>query len=41
MPVWGGAFMRTSAVGGSEEAVQDRIKGLVDYLETLQEKRPQ
>ena len=40
MPVWGDAF-KQSAVGGSDEAVQARIKSLVDYLETLQEKRPQ
>jgi mono/diheme cytochrome c family protein len=40
MPVWGDAF-KASAVGGSEEAVKGRIQGLVDYLETLQEKRPQ
>ena len=40
MPVWGDAF-KPSAVGGSDEAVKARIKSLVDYLETLQEKRPQ
>ena len=37
MPVWGDAF-KPSSVGGSEDAVKGRIKALVDYLETLQQK---
>jgi mono/diheme cytochrome c family protein len=37
MPVWGDAF-KASRLGSSEESVQARIKALVDYLETLQER---
>jgi mono/diheme cytochrome c family protein len=37
MPVWGDAFRNTSD-RYNEEAVKTRIKALVDYLETLQEK---
>ena len=40
MPVWGDAF-KASRLGSSEESVQARIKALVDYLETLQERRAQ
>jgi hypothetical protein len=35
MPVWGDAFRR-SVEGGSEEKVQERIKAIVRYLESLQ-----
>ncbi len=38
MPAWGNAFKESSAVGGSEEVVRDRIQALVDYLGTLQQK---
>jgi mono/diheme cytochrome c family protein len=38
MPAWGDAFKASSAVGGSEEVVRDRIQALVDYLGTLQQK---
>ena len=40
MPVWGDAF-KQSRLGSSEESVQARIKALVEYLETLQERRAQ
>jgi mono/diheme cytochrome c family protein len=40
MPVWGDAF-RASRTGNSEEAVQARIKALVEYLKFLQERRAQ
>jgi mono/diheme cytochrome c family protein len=37
MPVWGDAF-RQSAESDSEDAVKARIKGIVQYLESLQVK---
>ena len=37
MPVWGDAFKGASE-GYSEKAVKERIKALVDYLETIQVK---
>ena len=40
MPVWGDAF-RASREGSSEEAVQARIKALVDHLERIQERPAQ
>ena len=40
MPVWGDAF-KTSRVGSSEEAVQARIKALVEHLERIQERPAQ
>ena len=40
MPVWGDAF-KASRVGSSEEAVQARIKALVEYLERIQERPAQ
>jgi hypothetical protein len=36
MPVWGKAFMPAS--GRSEQEVDQRIKNLVRYLESMQEK---
>jgi mono/diheme cytochrome c family protein len=35
MPIWGDAFKRTSE-GYSEEKVQERIKGLVEHLRSIQ-----
>jgi len=40
MPVWGDAF-RASRVESSEEAVQARIKALVEHLERIQERPAQ
>ncbi len=40
MPVWGDAF-KASRVGSSEEAVQARIKALVEHLERIQERPAQ
>jgi mono/diheme cytochrome c family protein len=40
MPVWGDAF-KASRLGSSEESVQARIRALVEYLEHIQERRPQ
>lgn len=37
MPVWGDAF-RKSAVGGDDEAVKQRIRQLVRYIESIQER---
>ena len=37
MPVWGDAFKGASE-GYSEKAVKERIKAIVDYLETIQVK---
>jgi mono/diheme cytochrome c family protein len=38
MPVWGDAFMKSSMTGGEEKAVSERIRLLVEYLQTIQEK---
>lgn len=38
MPVWGDAFMKSSTTGGDEKAVNARIRALVQYLESIQEK---
>ena len=40
MPVWGDAF-KASRVGSSEEAIQARIKALVEHLERIQERPAQ
>jgi mono/diheme cytochrome c family protein len=40
MPVWGDAF-KASRVDSSEEAVQARIKALVEHLERIQERPAQ
>jgi mono/diheme cytochrome c family protein len=37
MPVWGDAFMK-SMTGGDEKAVNEKIRALVVYLESIQEK---
>jgi mono/diheme cytochrome c family protein len=37
MPIWGDAFSRAT-VGSDEEAVREKIRALVDYLATIQEK---
>jgi mono/diheme cytochrome c family protein len=37
MPVWGDAFSR-SITGGNEKAVVDRIKALVAFLDSIQER---
>lgn len=37
MPVWGDAF-KNSEYGYSEKQVKEKVRALVDYLETLQEK---
>jgi mono/diheme cytochrome c family protein len=38
MPVWGDAFMKSSTTGGDEKVVSAKIRALVQYLETIQEK---
>jgi mono/diheme cytochrome c family protein len=40
MPVWGDAF-KASRVCSSEEAVQARIRALVEFLQHIQERRAQ
>ena len=40
MPVWGDAF-KESREGSSEEAIQARIKALVEHLERIQERPAQ
>jgi mono/diheme cytochrome c family protein len=40
MPVWGDAF-KASRLGSSEESVQARIRALVEFLESIQERRAQ
>jgi mono/diheme cytochrome c family protein len=37
MPVWGDAFKK-SVVGGDDEAVKQRIRQLVRYIESIQER---
>jgi mono/diheme cytochrome c family protein len=37
MPVWGDAFKK-SAVGGDDEAIKQRIRQLVKYIESIQER---
>jgi mono/diheme cytochrome c family protein len=39
MPVWGDAFMKSSE-GGDEETVKVRIRELVKYIESIQERPP-
>jgi cytochrome c1 len=38
MPVWGNAFMKSSTTGGDEKMVSQKIRALVQYLESIQEK---
>jgi mono/diheme cytochrome c family protein len=40
MPVWGDAFMKSSTTGGDEKVVSERIRALVQYLESIQDKSP-
>jgi hypothetical protein len=38
MPVWGDAFMKSTTTGGDEKLVGAKIRALVQYLESIQEK---
>jgi mono/diheme cytochrome c family protein len=38
MPVWGDAFGKSATTGGDEAVVNAKIRALVQYLESIQEK---